>query len=157
MLNVKVSNTIKKSSFFTNFERNSNLFKSFKVEKTTQTVIQKINTLKRVHSSILQMQEQSAKYQNKKKTMSQFKKKNKMYFFTINLKNKRSSKKLDHIKIELFFVEKIKELVNYKLQLSSNIKIHLVFHVSFLKFIDFTISIQITFHYESKKKNEFKI
>ena len=80
-----------------------------------------------------------------------------MYLLTANLKNKRSSKKLDHIKIKSFFIEKVRELVNYKLQFSSNIKIHSVFHVSFLKLVDLTMSIQITFHYESEKKNEFKI
>ena len=104
------------------------------------------------------MQKQSTTYQNKKiKTMSQFKKKNKMYLFTTNLKTTKSSKKLDHIKIESFFIEKIKKSINYKLQFSSNIKIHSMFHVSFLKFVDFSTSMQITFHYESKKKDEFEI
>ena len=74
-LNVKISNTIKESSFFANFEKNSNLFESFKIEKTTQAVIERIDTLKKIHSDILQMQERSTTYQNKKrKTMSQFKK-----------------------------------------------------------------------------------
>ena len=158
MLNVKVSNTIKKSLFFANFERDSNLFESFKTERTTQAVIERIDTLKRVHSSILQMQERSATYQNKKrKMMSQFKKKNKMYLLTTNLRTTRFSKKLDHIKIESFFIEKVRKSVNYKLQLSSNIKIHSMFHASFLKFVDFSTSVQIMFHYESKKKDEFEV
>ena len=80
-----------------------------------------------------------------------------MYLLTANLKSKRSSKKFDYIKIESFFIEKVKKSVNYRLQLLSNIKIHSMFHVSFLKFADLTTSIQITFHYKSEKKNEFEI
>ena len=99
-LNVKVLNTIKESSFFANFEKDSNLFESFKIERTTQTVIEKIDILKKIHNSILQMQERSTTYQNKKrKTMSQFKKRNKIYFFTTNLKTTKLNKKLNHIKI----------------------------------------------------------
>ena len=80
-----------------------------------------------------------------------------MYLLTTNLKTKKSSKKLDHIKIESFFIEKVRKSVNYKLQFLSNIKIHLMFHVSFLKLVDFSTSVQITFHYEFEKKNKFEI
>ena len=80
-----------------------------------------------------------------------------MYFFTTNLKTKRFNKKFNHIKIESFFIEKIRKSINYKLQLSSNIKIHSMFHVSLLKLVDFNTLMQITFHYEFKKKNKFEI
>ena len=80
-----------------------------------------------------------------------------MYFFTTNLKTTRSNKKLNHIKIESFFIKKTKKSINYELQFSSNIKIHSMFHVSFLKLVDLSTSMQITFHYESEKKDKFKI
>ena len=157
-LNSRLSNTIKKSSFFANFEQDLKLFEKKLPHRTAQEVMKRARMLKKMHESILQMQHRSTKHQNKRrKTMPQLKKKNKMYLLTINLKTKRSNKKLDHVKIESFFIKKIKESINYKLQFSSNIKIHSIFHISFLKLIDSTTSIQITFHYESQKKNEFEI
>jgi len=72
-----------------------------------------------------------------------------MYLLTKNLKIKKKSKKLDHVKIESFFIKVIKESVNYKLDLSKNVKVFLVFHISLLESVDFSTSIQETFHYKS--------
>ena len=92
---------------------------------------------------------------------SQLKKRKKIYFNTKNLKYKKKSKKrnrkLNHVKIELFFIKKIKKTINYELNLLKNVKIHSIFHVSFLKSIDFNTFIQKTFHYITQKKNEFEI
>ena len=43
----------------------------------------------------------------------QLKKKNKVYILTKNLKTKRPSKKLNHVKIGSFLIDKQIELVNY--------------------------------------------
>ncbi|PSN64806.1 hypothetical protein BS50DRAFT_498190, partial [Corynespora cassiicola Philippines] len=43
------------------------------------------------------------------------------------------SKKLDYVKIRLFLILERKRLVNYKLQLSANTKIYLVFYVLLLE------------------------
>jgi hypothetical protein len=72
-----------------------------------------------------------------------------MYLLTKNLKIKKKSKKLDHVKIESFFIKVIKKSVNYKLDLSKNVKVFLVFHISLLESVDFSTSIQETFHYKS--------
>ena len=64
---------------------------------------------------------------------------------------------MNYIKIESFFIKKIKKTINYKLNLLKNVKVHLIFHVSLLKSIDFNIFIQKTFHYTTQKKNEFEI
>ena len=64
---------------------------------------------------------------------------------------------MNYIKIELFFIKKIKKTINYELNLFKNVKIHLIFHVLFLKLIDFNTFIQKTFHYITQKKNEFEI
>ena len=71
------------------------------------------------------MQEKSTIYQNKKRKMtSLLKKRNKIYFHTKNLKiNKGKSKKLDHVKIESFFIKDIKELMNYELNLLVDVKV----------------------------------
>ena len=104
------------------------------------------------------MQERSIKYQNKKqKTIFQLKKKNKIYFFTKNLKTRKLNKKLNYIKVNLFFVKKTKKLVNYKLDLFKNVKVFLVFYILLLKSIDLSTSIQKIFYYKLQKKNQFKI
>ena len=59
------------------------------------------------------MQEKSAIYQNKKrKTAPQLKEKNKVYLLTKNLKIRKPSKKLDHVKVEPFFIKAVKGRVN---------------------------------------------
>ncbi len=64
------------------------------------------------------MQEKSIKYQNRKqKTISQLKKRDKVYLLTKNLRTRKLSKKLNYIKVGLFFVKKTKKSVNYKLDL----------------------------------------
>ena len=104
------------------------------------------------------MQEKSVKYQNKKrKTIFQLKKKNKIYLFTKNLRTRKLSKKLNYIKIELFFVKKTKKSVNYKLDLLKNVKVFSVFYILLLKSADLSISIQKIFYYKLQKKNRFEI
>ncbi len=104
------------------------------------------------------MQERSVKYQNKKqKTVSQLKKRNKVYFFTKNLRTRKSSKKLNYIKIGLFLVKKTKKSVNYKLDLFKNAKVFSVFYILLLKSVDSNIFIQKTFYYKLQKKNRFEI
>ncbi|PSN73815.1 hypothetical protein BS50DRAFT_478716, partial [Corynespora cassiicola Philippines] len=46
------------------------------------------------------------------------------------------SKKLDYVKVGLFLILEQKRLVNYKLQLSANTRIHLVFYVLLLESAD---------------------
>jgi len=88
---------------------------------------------------------------------SQLKKRNKMYLLTKNLKIRKKSKKLNHVKIKSFFIKEVKKLVNYELDLFKNVKVFLVFHISLLKSVDLSTSIQRTFHYHSQKENRFKI
>jgi len=80
-----------------------------------------------------------------------------MYLLTKNLKIRKKSKKLNHVKIELFFIKEVKKLVNYELDLLKNVKVFLVFYISLLKSVDLSTSIQETFHYHSQKKNRFEI
>ena len=83
------------------------------------------------------MQQYFSKYINKKrKIASLLKKKNKGYLLTKNFKTKKSNKKSNHIKIDLFFIKKIKELKTYELNLFKRIRIFLVFDISLLKSVD---------------------
>ena len=67
VFNFKQSKTTKITSFFANYDKDFNLFESFKKNKSTQSIIKKINTLKKIHQNITAMQDASIKYQNKKK------------------------------------------------------------------------------------------
>ncbi len=94
------------------------------------------------------MQKKSIKYQNKKqKTISQLKKRDKIYLFTKNLRTRKSSKKLNYIKIGLFLVKKTKRSVNYKFDLFKNVRVFSVFYILLLKSADSSISIQKIFYY----------
>ena len=75
------------------------------------------------------------------------KKKNKGFFRTKNLKKKIKNKKLNLIKIEIFFIKKIKKFKIYELNLSKNVKIHLIFNIFLLKLIEFNTFIQKIFRY----------
>jgi hypothetical protein len=57
----------------------------------------------------------------------------KVYLLRKNIATKRPNNKLDHKKLGLFKIAKIKSLVNYRLKLLKTIKIHLVFYMSLLK------------------------
>ena len=148
-LNVKVSNITKTTFFFVNFEKKSNLFKKSRNQISIEATIMKKNTIKMIQNNILKMQKNSTIYQNKKrKTTPLLKKGNKIYLFAKNLKiNKKRSKKLDHVKVESFFIKIIKGRTNYELDLSIDAKIFLVFHILMLKSTHSNTSIQIIFRY----------
>ena len=104
------------------------------------------------------MQIKFANYTNKKrKNTPLLKKRNKMYLFTKNLKRKDKNKKFNSIKVEAFFIKKIKKRNNYELNLSKNVKIHLIINISLLKLIDFNTFIKKTFYYEKQKEKKFEI
>jgi len=141
-LNAKVSNTTKVTSFFANYGKEPNLFGEKRTHLLAQLAIERIETLKRVHDNIFKMQERSTKYQNKKrKTTSQLKEEDRVYLLTKNLKTRKSSKKLNHVKVESFLIKKTKGPINYELDLPKNAKVFSIFHVSLLESVDLSTSI----------------
>jgi len=80
-----------------------------------------------------------------------------VYLLTKNLKIRKKSRKLDHVKVESFFIKEVKRSVNYELDLLKNARVFLVFHISLLESVDFSTSIQETFHYHPQKENRFEI
>ena len=78
----------------------------------------------------------------------QLKKRDKVYLLTKNLKTKRSSKKLDHIKVGPFLVDEQRGPLNYRLKLPTDTKVHPVFHISLLEPADSSTLLQTTFHFE---------
>ncbi len=82
-------------------------------------------------------------YANKKKDKeSIFKKRNKVYLLRWNIKMKRLSNKLNHTKLKSYKILEVKESINYKLNLSTFMKIHSIFHICLLKFADLNTLIQ---------------
>ncbi len=80
----------------------------------------------------------------------QLKKGDKVYLHAKNLKSKRLSKKLDHIKVGPFLVKQPKGPVDYELQLPSNAQVHPVFHVSLLEPADSKTPLQEDWKYEAE-------
>jgi hypothetical protein len=80
-----------------------------------------------------------------------------MYLLTKNLRIRKKSKKLDHVKVESFFIKAVKGPINYELDLPKDVRVFSVFHISLLKSVDPSTPIQETFHYKSQKKNRFKV
>ncbi len=133
-LNAKISNITKITLFLVNYNKELNLFEKERTHLLAQLVIKKITTLKKIYDNISKMQERSTRYQNKKrKTTSQLKKKNKIYFLTKNLKTRKSSKKLNYVKVESFLIKKTKKSINYELDLSKDAKVFLIFYILLLK------------------------
>ena len=64
---------------------------------------------------------------------------------------------MDYIKINLFIINKIKKLINYKLKLLANTKIYLFFYMLLLEKANFNILIATQFQYKTKKENIFEV
>ncbi len=62
VLNAKISDITKITSFFANFDKESNLFDQERKHLTAQLIIERIATLKKIHDNIALMQIKSAKY-----------------------------------------------------------------------------------------------
>ncbi len=76
---------------------------------------------------------------------------------TKNFKIRKLSKKLNYIKVKLFFVKKTKRLINYELNLLKNVKIFLIFYILLLKLANLITFIQDTFIFIRKKKINSKL
>ena len=72
-----------------------------------------------------------------------FKKKEKVFLLRRNIKIKRLSTKLDHVKIKLFRILDNSEKNIYKLDLLKSIEIYSIFHISLLKKVSLSISLYI--------------
>ena len=80
----------------------------------------------------------------------------KVYLLTRNLRTRRPLKKLDHVRVGLFFIKQPKGPVNYKLELPKDARIHPMFHVLLLKPVDPSTPIQATLNYQPEE-DEFEV
>jgi len=81
----------------------------------------------------------------------------KVYLLTKNLRTRKPSKKLDHVKVGPFLVKKAKGLVNYELDLPKDAKIFPVFHISLLEPADPTTPLQDTFYFHPQEEDQFEV
>ena len=152
-INSRILNTTKISSYFVNFDRKSNLLKQELQHASANLTMNRVKKFKNIKNNIQKMQLKFEKYVNKKrKEDSQLKERNKVYLLIKNLTTKRLNKKLNHTKIESFFIKTVKRSVNYKLSLFKNIRIHSIFHINMLESVDFSTFIQKKFHYENSEE-----
>ena len=61
-LNAKISNIIKITLFFVNYNKKLNLFKKERTHLLAQLIIERVATLKKIYNNILKMQKKSIKY-----------------------------------------------------------------------------------------------
>ncbi len=158
--NSTTTEVISMSLFFANYEFKSETFKKLcKFAQLTQKATLQIKQLqllqKELQKNIQFLSKCMILYANKKRDReSTFKEKNKAYLLRQNIKMKRSSNKLNHTKLESYKILKIKESINYKLDLSAFMKIHSIFHICLLKFANLNTLIQIeSSEIDSKSQN----
>ena len=81
-----------------------------------------------------------------------------MYLLRRNIKIKRSSSKLDYLKLELFEIEEKTEPVNYRLKLPDSIqRIYPMFYISLLESVPENARFATNIEIEKKTENEYKI
>ena len=81
------------TSFFANYERNSNLFNYKESLVLTNVAKLRIKMFKKIHENIMKMQNKTFNYINKKrKNALLLKKRNKIYLFAKNFKKKVKAK-----------------------------------------------------------------
>ena len=110
---------------------------------------------KELQKNIQFLNKRSALYVNKKRDKdSTLKEGDKVYLLRRNIKTKRLSNKLDHIKLEPFKILKTKKSINFKLNLSTFMRIRSIFHISLLKPADSNTFIQTkTSEIDSESQN----
>ena len=122
-------------------------------------IIEEIKKLyKEIAKRINQQNKRTTKNTNKRRKLGpQLKKGDKVYLLIKNLRSKRLSKKLDYIKVRPFLIKEVKGIINYKLNLPTNTKIHPVFYILLLKLVDPNILIQNAFYFEVEEETEYKV
>ncbi len=146
--NSTMTKVISMSSFFANYEFKSKTLKNLhKFTQLTQKVMIQIEQIHLLHKKLQKNIQFLSKcmilYANKKRDRRfTFKKRDKAYLLKRNIKTKRLSNKLNHMKLESFEILEEKKSINYKLNLSTFMRIYSIFHIFLLKFANSNTSIQ---------------
>ena len=128
---------------------------------TSKAATIKINKIVKLHEELSRRVDQggkdTAKQVNKKRLKGPtFERGDKVYLLTKNLKSKRPSSKLDHVRIGPFEVEKQTSKVNYRLKLPAKARIHPNFHVSLLEPAPKNAPVQTEWNIEKEEEYDVK-
>ena len=161
-LNNNMSETTKISPFFRNFGKDLNLFITLQLGPEADRAITDVTQFKKIYeevrAGILHQQESLTKTRHKdSKTAPQLKEGDKVFLLTKNLKTRRKTKKLDHVKVGPFLISDIKGPNNYRLELLKDAMVHLVFYISMLEPADSEILLQTTFYFELQEDDVFEV
>jgi hypothetical protein len=160
--NNNLSETTGKTPFFAYHGKHPNLFEVTYPSIKTQDALEEVERIQKTHHQLRQAlkeaQSKRISYVNKKrKTAPQLKKGDKAYLLTKNLRTKRPSKSLDHVKVGPFLIKEQSGPVNYILDLPKDARIHPKFHVKMLEPADPDTPLQKTFYYEPEEEHEFEV
>ena len=153
--------TTRTSLFYANYGKHPNWDPNNNITTlTSEAATTKINKIVKLHEELSRRVNQggkiTAKQVNKKKLKGPtFERGDKVYLLTKNLKSKRPSSKLDHVRIRPFKVEKQTSEVNYRLKLPAKVRIHPNFHVSLLEPAPKNAPIQT--EWNIKKEEEYDV
>src|SRR5271165_6878697 len=91
---------------------------------------------KRLSINIVFYNFRMSKYYNRKHSKAlALKKGDKVYLLKCNINIKQLSNKLDFKKLRLYKIKRAIELVNFKLLLLHNLRIHLIFYIALLELV----------------------
>ena len=130
------------SSFFANYGFKPEIFKkSRKFAEITQKTTIQIEQLQLLHKELQKniqfLVKRSVLYVNKKRNRnSTLKEEDKVCLLKRNIKTKKLNNKLNHIKLGPFKILETKKSVNFKLNLSTFMRIYSIFHIFLLKSAD---------------------
>ena len=159
-LNNNASETTGQTPFFANHGKDPNLFMEPRLGPQTDRALANSGSLTDIHAAMRRAiaKSQSALTNSRhkdSKTAPLLKKGDKVYLLTKNLKTRRGTKKLDHVKVGPFLVDEQRGKASYKLSLPKDARIHPVFHISLLEPADPDSTLQTTFHFEPQEDDEF--
>ena len=86
----------------------------------------------------------------------QLKEGDRVYLLTKNLKTRKRSRKLDHVKVGPFLIAQQRSEVSYRLQLPQDARIHPVFHISLLEPAEPSTPLQTTFEQQRWRWEKFR-
>ena len=142
--------------FYANFGKDPNLFMEALTGPQTDRALQSSADLHDIHNKMRQAISTSqtvltSQRHKDSKTAPQLEKGDKVYLLTKNLKTRRGTKKLDHVKVGPFLVDEQRGKASYRLRLPKDARIHPVFHISLLEPANPTIPLQTTFHFTATR------
>lgn len=159
-LNNHASETTKMTPFLANYGKDVPLFRDARPNPNADIAHANVTRLRELHSHIAdhitlsQSRVATSRYKSRKNG-PQLKEGDKVYLLTKNLKTRKRSKKLDHVKVGPFLIAERKSEVSYRLQLPSDARIHPVFHISLLEPADPLTPLQETFNFEPQEEDTF--